>query len=71
VRQAFASWTSLIAGRLKSRQTACQKEAAATLIVATVDGLLMDFLATGDRERTNRALRLFIDGLKTMKGVAS
>ena len=32
----------------------------ATAMIAVFDGLLMDFLATGDRKRTTRALRLFM-----------
>jgi len=31
-----------------------------TIMIAVFDGLLMDFLATGDRKRTTRALRLFM-----------
>jgi AcrR family transcriptional regulator len=50
VRNAIDSWRRIIAKK--------QKEPAATAIVATFDGLLMDFLATGDRDRTTRALRL-------------
>jgi len=34
-------------------------EATATLMVAVVRGLLLDRLATGDRGRTDEALRLF------------
>jgi AcrR family transcriptional regulator len=34
-------------------------EATATLMVAVVRGLLLDRLATGDRRRTDEALRLF------------
>jgi AcrR family transcriptional regulator len=34
-------------------------EATATLMVAVVRGLLLDRLATGDKRRTDRALRLF------------
>jgi AcrR family transcriptional regulator len=36
-------------------------EATATLMVAVVRGLLLDRLTTGDRERTDAALRLFAD----------
>lgn len=52
-REAIQSWRSIIARR-------GHKEAAATAIVAVFDGLLMDFLATGDRARTTRALRRFL-----------
>ena len=36
-------------------------EATATLMVAVVRGLLLDRLATGDRERTDRALARFVE----------
>jgi hypothetical protein len=36
-------------------------EATATLMVAVVRGLLLDRLATGDRERTDRALARFAE----------
>jgi AcrR family transcriptional regulator len=36
-------------------------EATATLMVAVVRGLLLDRLATGDRARTDRALRRFAE----------
>jgi hypothetical protein len=32
----------------------------ATLVVAAFDGLLMDYLATGDRQRTTKSLLLFL-----------
>ena len=35
-------------------------EPPAAAMIAVFDGLLMDFLATGDRKRTTRALRLFM-----------
>lgn len=56
VREAFDSWKVLIAQGLGKRN----RDALATLIIAVVDGLLMDYLATGDRERTTRALKRFI-----------
>jgi hypothetical protein len=36
-------------------------EATATLMVAVVRGLLLDRLATGDRDRTDAALRRFAE----------
>lgn len=50
VSNAIDSWRAIIAKK--------HKEPAATAIVAVFDGLLMDFLATGDRHRAARALRL-------------
>jgi AcrR family transcriptional regulator len=37
----------------------------ATVVLATLRGLLMDRAATGDEERTTRAWRAFITGLRT------
>ena len=68
-RAALESWTSLIAERLRKRnRTARRRHDLATLIVAVVDGLLLAYLATGDRARTTRALQLFIRSLKKEKG---
>ena len=53
VREAIESWRSIIVAR-------GHKESTATTIVAVFDGLLMDYLAAGDRKRTTRALRLFL-----------
>ena len=51
VRNAIESWRKILTDRGVN-------EPNATMIVAIFDGLLMDFLATGDRERTTRALKL-------------
>jgi AcrR family transcriptional regulator len=65
LRGAIESWKVLIASRLdKQTMNARRREEMATLIIATVDGLLLDYLATGDRERTTRALTLFTKRLK-------
>ncbi len=65
LRGAIESWKSLIADRLDKRaMNARRREELATLVIATVDGLLLDYLATGDRERTTRALSLFTKRLK-------
>jgi AcrR family transcriptional regulator len=65
LRASLESWKSLIAERLKKRGASRrQREELATLVIATVDGLFLDFLATGDRERTTRALLLFTRQLK-------
>jgi hypothetical protein len=48
---------------LRERWRPPVNEATATLMVAVVRGLLLDLLATGDRERTDAALRRFADSL--------
>ena len=68
LRGAIESWKTLIAERLDKRaMTRRRREEMATLIIATVDGLLLDYLATNDRERTTRALKLFTERLKKEK----
>jgi AcrR family transcriptional regulator len=51
VRDAIASWKSILIAR-------GYDDVRATAVIAVFDGLLMDFLATGERKRTTRALRL-------------
>ncbi len=59
-RESLESWKSLVAEKLdKRKMTRRQREDLATLVIAVVDGLLLDYLATGDLKRTTRALRLF------------
>ena len=53
VREAIRSWKAIL---LSSGYT----EISATTLIAVFDGLLMDFLATGDRKRTTEALRQFL-----------
>jgi AcrR family transcriptional regulator len=56
VREAIRSWRSIIVSRGYT-------EPSATLIVAAFDGLLMDYLATGDRRRTTKSLRVFLKSI--------
>lgn len=66
-RSAFVTWRSILTtGLARSAKTARQKELLATVVIAVIDGLLLDYLATGDRVRTTRALELFTRRL--MKG---
>jgi len=48
-------WIELLTGALRPR-LGRDAESVATLIVGTIDGLLMDYLSTGDLKRTSRAL---------------
>lgn len=69
VREALRSWRLLVVERLSKRNTtARQREELATLIIAVVDGLLLDYLATGDLDRTTRTLLRFIKRLKANGG---
>jgi AcrR family transcriptional regulator len=49
-------------------QSSRSSEAVRTFIVASFRGLLLDLLATGDRERTTEALHLLIDSVSQMVG---
>lgn len=61
LRGSLESWRFLIADRIEKRGTTPKKRAElATLVIAVVDGLLLDYLATHDRERTTRALNIFL-----------
>lgn len=53
VREAIRSWKVILISRGYT-------EISATTLIAVFDGLLMDFLATGDRKRTTEALRQFL-----------
>jgi AcrR family transcriptional regulator len=48
-------------GFLQTRWKPAVDEATATLMIAVVRGLLLDRLATGDRERTDTALARFVE----------
>jgi len=65
LRDSILSWRTLIADRLVRRGLSRRgREDLATAIIGAVDGLLLDFLATGDRERTTRALQMFLRRVK-------
>ena len=48
-------WIELLTAALRPR-LGRDAETVATLIVGTIDGLLMDYLSTGDLKRTSRAI---------------
>ena len=52
---AVKHWIELLTAALRPR-LGREAEPVATLIVGTIDGLLMDYLSTGDLKRTTRAL---------------
>lgn len=51
-----SSWLALIEASLPSTK---RRRATATLCAAVIDGLLLEYLSTGDRRRTTEALILF------------
>jgi len=68
VHGSLESWKLLVAGRLSKRNSKRQREELATLIIAVFDGLLLDYLATGDLDRTTRTLLLFTRNLREKNG---
>jgi AcrR family transcriptional regulator len=51
-----SSWLELIEGSMPPSK---ERRGIATLCVAVIDGLLLEYLSTGDRRRTTNALDLF------------
>ncbi len=56
-QKATAGWLELIKGLLPADK---QKAAIASLPIAVFDGLFLELMSTGDRQRTTRALDYFI-----------
>lgn len=56
LESASSSWLELIESSLPPSKAS---RTVATLCAAVIDGLLLEFLSTGDRRRTTRALELF------------
>jgi len=54
-------WIELLTNALHPR-LGRDAETVATLIVGTIDGLLMDYLSTGDLKRTTRAIQSLASG---------
>jgi len=57
LQQATGRWLELIKGLLPADK---QRAAIASLPIAVFDGLFLELMSTGDRERTTRALDYFI-----------
>jgi AcrR family transcriptional regulator len=56
---AITSWVEMMASVLPVKLLPATRRALATLAVSTVVGLLMDYLASGDKKRTSDALDQF------------
>ena len=56
LRGSLERWIEFLERRLRGRD----RRQIATLIVATFDGLLLDYFVTGDLERTTRSFRRFL-----------
>jgi len=54
-------WIELLTAALRPR-LGREAESIATLIVGTIDGLLMDYLSTGDLKRTTQAIEALASG---------
>jgi AcrR family transcriptional regulator len=72
LERAVADWLEFIGALLvRAGLTAAQARIAATAVIAGYRGLLLDFLATGDRRRTKRALDLLLTALEANYGPES
>jgi AcrR family transcriptional regulator len=62
--QLISDWVDLLAAGLRADgRTPAVARAEATLANASLLGLVLDLIATGDRRRTGRALRRLVEGL--------
>ena len=69
LQRAVDDWLAFIGALLvRAGLTAAQARIAATAVIAGYRGLLLDFLATGDRRRTERALDLLLTALEAPYG---
>jgi AcrR family transcriptional regulator len=65
LERAVADWLEFIGALLRrAGLTSAQSRIAATAVIAGYRGLLLDFLASGDRRRTERALDLLLTALE-------
>jgi hypothetical protein len=58
-------WVELLTAALRPR-LGREAEPVSTLIVGTIDGLLMDYLSTGDLKRTTQAIESLASGHKAL-----
>jgi AcrR family transcriptional regulator len=66
---AILHWIELLTAAFRTR-LGRDAEATATLIVGTIDGLLMDYLSTGDLKRTTQALESLASGHRALTHTA-
>jgi AcrR family transcriptional regulator len=57
LRGTLEKWIDFLEQRLKGRE----RRLVASLIIATFDGLLLDYYVTGDLDRTTRSFRRFLE----------
>jgi len=59
---AVDTWVEMMATVLPARMSLAKRRALAALAVGAVDGLLLDYLASGDQKRSSQALEIFAAG---------
>jgi len=59
---AVDTWVEMMATVLPARMSLAKRRALAALAVGVVDGLLLDYLASGDQKRSSQALEIFATG---------
>jgi len=65
---ALETWRNLLDDLLTQLHGQPPSEGLSTLLVGTVNGLLLDLLVTGDEARVNKAFRAFMDALEKEDG---
>ncbi|PYS17934.1 MAG: hypothetical protein DMG11_34145 [Acidobacteria bacterium] len=53
------SWVTLVTEKIDRKLPPARRRILATLAIGVIDGLLLDYLSTGDLKRTTRAARTF------------
>jgi len=63
---AVNTWVEMMAAVLPERMTLEKRRALASLAVGAVVGLLMDFLSSGDKQRSSQAVNIFASGFDVL-----
>lgn len=59
VQQSRASWAALIDAALPRAMSVVRRRELTTLAIATLDGMMLDYLLTNERHRTTQAMTLY------------
>jgi AcrR family transcriptional regulator len=66
MRESFAVWGRMIEAAIPPHVPPARRQAIACLVVDAFDGLILDYLSTGDLRRTERALDIFATEIDRM-----
>jgi AcrR family transcriptional regulator len=59
MRGSLESWITVVTEKIDRKLPLARRRVLATLAIGVIDGLLLDYLSTGDLKRTTRAARTF------------